>query len=251
MVRIALGSVVAIALGLAQPPPLPPDPVRFEVASIRPSNSEQMPAGWSGCATTPGLVTCTNVTLKRAISGAYGIGLDRVLGGPAWAESDRFQITGKADRPADEGTLDKMLQALIAERFGLKFHRENRPGEALVMEVAKNGPKFQQAGDAPTSINNGHGVLEAPSITMRIFTEILSRDLNLPVVDRTGLKGAFKFTVRWNADRPRIAAPDDPAGDLKWEISSAIAQQLGLTLKSHRMPVEILVIDHAEKPLEN
>jgi uncharacterized protein (TIGR03435 family) len=190
------------------------------------------------------------VTLKRAISGAHEIGLDRVLGGPAWTESDRFQITGKADQPVGQDVLDEMLKTLLAERFRLKLHSENRSGETLILEVAKNGPKFQPAGDAKTSINNGHGVLEAPSISMRIFTEILSRDLNLPVVDRTGLKGAFKFTVRWNADRPRTA-PDDPAGDLKWEISTAIADQLGLTLKSQRMPVEMLVIDHAEKPSDN
>jgi uncharacterized protein (TIGR03435 family) len=251
MLRVAVGSVLILGAARAQVPVAQSEPPHFEVVSIRPSSPEPVAAGFSGCATTPGLVRCINVTLKRAISGANGIGLDRVLGGPAWTESDHFQITGKTDQPIGEDALNEMLKTLLAERFRLKVHRENQPGETLVMEVAKNGPKFQPAGDPKTSVNNGHGVLEASSITMRIFTEILSRDLNLPVLDRTGLKGAFKFTVRWNADRPRVAAPDDPAGDLKWEISTALAQQLGLTLKSQRMPVEMLVIDRAEKPSEN
>jgi uncharacterized protein (TIGR03435 family) len=250
MLRVAAGSVLFFARSFAQVPTAQSEPLRFEVASIRPSNPEEVAAGWSGCQTPRGLVRCINVTLKRAIAGAYGVGEYRVLGGPAWAVSDRFQITAKAGRPVGEDVLNAMLQALLAERFNLRLHRENRSGETLVLGIAKNGPKLQPAGDAPISVNNGHGDLEAPSITMRIFTEILSRDLNLPVVDRTGLKGAFKFTLRWNADRPRIADADD-AADLKWEMSTALEQQLGLTLKSQRMPVEMLVIDHAEKPSAN
>jgi uncharacterized protein (TIGR03435 family) len=250
MLRVTTYSILSLSVSFAQAPATQTGSQRFEVASIRPSNPEES-AGPSGMQTGRGLVRANNVTLKRAISGAYGIGLDRVLGGPAWTGSDRFQITAKADQPVGEDALNAMLKTLLAERFNLKLHRETRTGETLILEVAKTGTKLRPAGDAPPSYNNGHGRLEAPSVTMGQFVEILSRDLSLPVVDRTGLTGAFNFTLRWNPDLARTANPDDAAADLRFEMSSAIAEQLGLALKSQRMPVEILVIDSADKPSEN
>ena len=120
----------------------------------------------------------------------------------------------------------------------------------MVLEVGPNGPKLQPAGDGKLAYNNAHERLDATSMTMADFAEILSRNLKLPVVDRTGLAGAYNFTLRWNADLG-LADPDDRAADLRSEVSTAIARQLGLTLKLKRMPVEILVVDHAEKPSEN
>jgi len=246
MLRAALVSILFLAVVFAQTP-------RFEVAAIRPSNSEEM-NGPSGIETRRGLVRASNVTLKRIIAGAYGIGEYRVLsqpGGPGWIESDRFQITAKADQPVGDEALDEMLKTLLVERFNLQLHRESRPGEALVIGLAKSGPKLQPAGDAHLAYNNGHGNLEATGVSMGKLAELLSRDLKMLVVDRTGLTGAYNFTLRWDADRPRIAEPDDAAADLRFEISTAISEQLGLTLTPQRLPVEILVIDHAEKPSEN
>jgi uncharacterized protein (TIGR03435 family) len=140
---------------------------------------------------------------------------------------------------------------VLAERFSLKLHPESRAADALVLGIAKSGSKLQPASDAPLSYNNGHGHLEATSVTMQRFVEILSRNLRLPVVDSTGLTGAYNFSLQWNADRPHKADPDDAPADLRVEMSTAIAEQLGLTLKGQRMPVEMLVIDHVEKPSEN
>ncbi len=126
-------------------------PPRFEVATIRPSNPDEL-GGPSGCETGRGLARCSNVTLKRAILGCYHVVPDHVvigqarggpgLGGPDWnwIDSDRFQITGKADQPVSGDALDSMMQTLLAERFNLKLHREIRTGEALVLEIAKSGP---------------------------------------------------------------------------------------------------------------
>jgi uncharacterized protein (TIGR03435 family) len=243
MLRAAFCSILFLAVTFGQTP-------RFEVAAIRPSNSQEM-GGPSGIETRRGLVRASNVTLKRTIAGAYGIGEYRILGGPGWIESDRFQITAKAEQPVSDDALDEMLKTLLAERFNLQLHRESRPGEALVLEIAKRGPKLQPAGDAHLAYSNGHGHLEATSVSMGKLVEILSRDLKMLVVDRTALTGAYNFTLRWDADRPRIADPDDAAADLRFQMSSAIAEQLGLTLKPQRLPLEILVIDHAEKPSEN
>jgi uncharacterized protein (TIGR03435 family) len=251
MRRAAVCSVLFLAASSAQVPESQSELPRFEVASIRPSNSEEL-AGSSGCQTTSGLIRCTNVTLKRCIVGAYVVGPDRVLGGPDWTNTDHYQITARAGQPInDDKALMAMLQTLLAERFKLVLHRESRRGEAMVLEVAKNGPKLQLAGDAILTYNNRHDRLDATTMTMAGFAEILSRNLNLPVVDRTGLTSAFNFTLRWNPDSAGALERDDAASALRSEVSNAIARQLGLTLKSKRMPVEVLVIDHAAKPSEN
>jgi uncharacterized protein (TIGR03435 family) len=86
---------------------------------------------------------------------------------------------------------------------------------------------------------------------MSKFAEILSRNRNIPVVDRTGLSGAFTFALRWNPEVGDNIQRDAVAAALRSEISAAVERQLGLTLKSWTMPVETLVIDYAEKPSEN
>jgi uncharacterized protein (TIGR03435 family) len=250
MLRVAVCLALFLAVSLAQVLAVQSDPPRFEVASIRPSSPEEVAAGWAGCQTTPGLVRCTNVTLKRCIVGAYVVGADRVLRGPDWIDSDHFDITARASEPIGDKGLMVMLQTLLAERFKLVLHRESRLGETMVLEVAKKGSKLQPASDGKSSYNNAHERLDATSITMADFAEILSRNLKLQVVDRTGLTGAFNFALRWNVDK-RIENRDDAAADLRWQLSKAIVQQLGLALKSKRMPVEMLVVDHAEKPSEN
>jgi uncharacterized protein (TIGR03435 family) len=251
-VRRAACLLCVTAVALAQSAP-----VRFEVTTVRPSNPDEL-GGPSGCETGRGLARCSNVTLKRAILGAYHVVPDHVLMGPHlgepdwnWIDSDRFQITGKADQPVGGDALDAMMQALLGERFGLKLHREMRTGDALVLEVAQNGPKLPAAGAAASSYDNGHGRLEATGVTMDTLAGILSRDTRMTVADRTGLSGAFSFTLTWNPDAPPDLGPDDAAAFVREALSSAMQRQLGLTLKPQRMPVEMLIIDHAEKPTDN
>jgi uncharacterized protein (TIGR03435 family) len=255
MLRAVVCSLVFVATTFAQTPVTKSEP-RFDVASIRPSNPEEAAAGWSGITSGRGRTDALHVTLKGTIAECYGIREDRVLGGPAWAGSDRYRIVAKADpvlgnEAAGKSGVDAMLRTLLAERFSLKLHRETRPGEVLILGVAKGGAKLPPAGDGPPSYHNGHGILEAPHITMLEFAEVISHELRLEVVDRTGLKGAYNFTVRWNADAPATGDRIDAAAELRFELSKAIAEQLGLTMKPQRMQVEVLVIDHAERPTEN
>lgn len=172
---------------------------RFEAAAIHPASPAESGAP-SGCYTKAAYMRCTNVTLKRCIAGAYGVGQDRVLGGPDWADTDRFDITARADRPVGDKGLMSMLQTLLADRFNVALHRENRTAEAMVLEAGKNRPRLQAGGDAPRSWNNVHNHLEATDITMSDFAGILSRDLKLPVVDGTGLIGTYSFTLRWDPE---------------------------------------------------
>lgn len=144
-----------------------------------------------------------------------------------------------------------MLQALLADRFKLVLRRELRTGETMVLEVAKKRPKLEPAGNVRASWKNMHDHLEAAKMTMGEFAEILSRNLNLPVVDRTGLTGAFNFTLRWNPDEADALPRDEAVARLRSEVSAEIAKQLRLTLKFRKMPIEMLVIDHAAKPSED
>lgn len=201
-------SILFLAAAHAQTAPPQTGPPRFEVAAIRVSNSQEL-LGPSGIETRHGFVRATNVTVKRTIAGAYGIGEYRILGGPAWIESDRFQITAKAEQPVGDDVLNAMLQTLLAERFNLKLHRESHASDVLLLEIAKSGLKLQPANDAPLSCNNRHGHLEATSLSMARLAEILTRNLKLPVMDRTGLTGAYSVTLNWDANRPRTPDPED------------------------------------------
>ncbi len=249
MLRVIVCSALLLRVCLAQVPTAKPAPPRFEVAAIHPINPGDID-GPSGCPNTPALMRCMNVTLKRCIVGAYGVRPDNVRGGPDWINTDRFQIIGRPAQPVDDKGMMAMLKTLLAERFKLVLHPESRRGETMVLEVAENGPNLQPAGSPGPSWNNMHDHLDATKITMAEFAEILSRNLNLPVMDRTGLVGAFNFTLRWNPANADAAERDDAAAVLRSEISTAIAKQLGLVLKPRRTAGEILVIDHAEKPSE-
>lgn len=243
MLRAVCSILCFGALGFAQEPP------RFEAASIHPSNPDEL-NGPSGCQTGNGLMRCQNVTLKRCIVGAYEVLAEQIFGGPDWIDSDRFDITAKADQPIGDKGLDQMLQTLLAERFHLKLHHETRAGETMALEVAKDGPKLERAPDAGHTYNNAHDHLDA-TITMAQLAEILTRNLRLPVRDRTGLSGAFKFALHWNPDFPVPLSRDDAAEALRLEMSGAIAQQLGLRLRRERTRIDVLVVDSAENPSPN
>jgi hypothetical protein len=118
ILRAVLYSFAVPAASIAQSPNERSEPPRFEVAVIHPANPKDF-IGPSGCSDSAGLMRCTNVTLKRSIVGAYAVLPDHVLGGPDWIDVDRFEITGKADKPLGEKGLMAMLQMLLAERFKL------------------------------------------------------------------------------------------------------------------------------------
>jgi uncharacterized protein (TIGR03435 family) len=228
---------------------VPPDTaLRFEVASIKSADAGQ--AGRStGVTTGHGRVTVGNETLKRCMMGAFGIGRHQIIGGPAWLDVDRFEIVAKAEQPTDDNeALMAMLQTLLTERFKLSVHRETRTVPALVLEVAKNGSKLEKAEPGSATTRNGQGLIEARVITMSRFAEVLSRQMDLPVVDSTGLQGPFNLKLEWLPQNANAMKPGtDDATDGRDSIFNALQQQLGLRLQSRKIPLEILIIDHAGK----
>lgn len=224
---------------------------RFEVASMKASSAD--PSSSSGIKTGHDRLDASNVTLKRCIIGAYGVGPNQVSGGPSWLDSDRFEISAKADQPVNEdAVLMVMLQSLLAERFKLVLHRETKSISAFVLEVAKNGPKLEkaEAGEAETSTSTSNtGVtIVARRTDMDSFAKILARKTDLPVVNNTGLEGVFNLTLHWTPDS---VGPVNDGTMEEASVFTALQEQLGLRLRSRKAAVEILVIDHAEKPSEN
>jgi uncharacterized protein (TIGR03435 family) len=247
MVRSIVSLAVCVTRTVYAQPAVTP---RFEVASVKPSNADP---GSSGVRTWHGRLEAKNVTLKRCIMGAYGVGPHQVFGGPDWLESDRFEITAKADKPIDDDAVFMlMLQDLLADRFKLVFHRETRTIRALVLEVTKNGPKLEkaeagEAGTNTTSSNIGLSI-DAHNTDMDLFAKVLAREIDLPVVNHTGLQGVFNFKLRWTPDK---AMASDNRATEGASIFTAIQDQLGLRLRADKAPVEILVIDRVEKPSAN
>jgi uncharacterized protein (TIGR03435 family) len=221
---------------------------RFEVASIRPSGDATRDT--SGSKSGHGRLTMNNVTLKRCIMGAYGIGPNQIVGGPEWLDSLRYSIEAKADTAAGDTELMGMLRTLLVDRFKLALHRETRPLQVFVLEVAKNGPKLEVSKDAESRTNNQRGSIEARKTTMNRFAEILSRQMDIPVVDRTGLEGVFNLKLEWDPESGKPSRAD-AASENRPSIFTAIQEQLGLRLRAQKAPVEVLVIDHAEAPTEN
>ncbi len=142
-----------------------------------------------------------------------------------------------------------MLQSLLAERFRLALHHEPRRIPHLDLTAAKGGPRMPLADDAPMARRYyGTGRLSYTHVSMDRLVLLLSRQLKQPVFDRTGLSGFFDVELDWTPDN----AEPDPNATPYPDIFTAIQRQLGLKLEASNSPLEVLVIDHAEKtPIPN
>ncbi len=210
-------------------------------------------------------------TLKLLIAAAYNLSPKVISGGPAWIDSEHYDIvalTPGETRPSREEQM-AMLRNLLTDRFALNFHRESKEFSIYTLELAKDGPKYgsasapglKQSTAAPTdppalisTVYPDHMQLPARNATMGEFAELLQRAvLDRPVVDKTGLTGRFDFDLTWAPDETQfggevpVAPPDTQAAP----FFTAIQQQLGLRLEATRGPVEALVVDKAEQPSSN
>jgi uncharacterized protein (TIGR03435 family) len=237
-------------------------PTAFEVASVKPSNPEGHSSSFSfnGGA---GL-SIEGGTLRKILETAYDVRTFQILGGPGWVDSDRYDISAKnaPDDPvmkiADVQERVKVarlkLQTLLAERFQLKVHRETKDLPEYALVVAKGGSKMKEIANLPQAgISSNCGLMTGTRTTMTNMTVVLSRQLGRPVLDRTGLPGIYDFKMTYTPDTGACSQPADGRtaeganpGDGP-SIFTALQEQLGLKLESIKGPVEIIVIDHAEK----
>ncbi len=259
----------ATAWEIPEPPPppklMPTDAnPAFEVATIKPSNPDR--PGQSILVGRGGgnLFTTTNTTLSDLVKFAYGVHLKQVTGGPAWTEADRFDISGKPDRAGipNLAQLRTMVQKLLAERFQLTFHREQKELSVYAITVAKTGLKLTKtegaAGNLPGFGGRGPGNIVVRNATMVEFASFLQGQiLERPVVDHSGLPDRYDFTLKWTPDSAQLAAlgpnapPPSTDPEAPPDFFAAALQQLGLKIESTKAPVEVLVIDKVQKPSEN
>ncbi|HTA43878.1 MAG TPA: TIGR03435 family protein [Bryobacteraceae bacterium] len=223
-----------------------PVPLSFEVASIKPS---MMLAPRDQSITSTGIVY-TNVTLVDCIEAAWGVRRYQISG-PEWLRSDKYDIIAKAGGVASKTQLMLMLRALLADRFGLTVHRETKDRAIYVLVLGKDGPRFQAAGSSyGTGSTFVEGGMAFRRMSMAGFADYLAGldAIDRPVLDRTGLNGEFDFTLRLFEARPDMTGFDKKFAMKGAEhIFTDLQEQLGLKLDSIKAPVEILVIDHAEK----
>jgi uncharacterized protein (TIGR03435 family) len=199
-----------------------------------------------------GVVTLANATLSDCLLFAYSLTTADQIAGPDWinVKSVRFEVTGKAPPETPQAQLLLMLQALLKQRFQLALHTEQREMAHYDLVVGKNGPKIEES---TVSAQEGTGAARLDGIrsnhmNMTKLATLLSRMTRMPVIDKTGLTGFYQFDLRY-ANEVSPVPEENPAGP---SIFTAVQEQLGLKLESKKGPVEVLVIDHAEKiPLEN
>jgi uncharacterized protein (TIGR03435 family) len=242
----------------------------FEVAAIK---LNQSGSGSSRSNTNNGRFTATNVSLKNVMEyEAYGIPGSRILDGPKWLDSTRFDIEAKMD-DSEAGHLHSlahgprrletqaMFQQLLADRFKLAVHWETRELPVYALVAAKKGSKLQPTkesteGSGTSSHNSKSGSqFTAKGVTLpelaEGLTQELSRELGRSIIDKTEIKGRYDLTLQWTPDAGAATDSAASSADSGPSIFTAVQEQLGLKLEPAKAPVQVLVIDHAEMPSEN
>jgi uncharacterized protein (TIGR03435 family) len=234
----------------------------FEVASVKPNTT--MDGGMSINRSLGGGFSAKNVTLQMLVTFAYDIRPHQLSGGPGWMESDRFDIVARPsaeDAAAEPKTynsndgsterLQQRVQKLLADRFKLAIHTETKEMPILALVVAKGGPHLKDSDPASVGpqIHGQQGQLTGKKVPMKMFAEkILAQRMGRNVVDKTGLTGEYDFEIKYVEDRGAAAAATDVSGP---DFLSAMQDQLGLKLESQKGPVQVIVVDHAEKATAN
>jgi len=248
-----------------QPKPLAPMAAdanpSFEVATIKPSKPDQPGKYFSvrGRQFSTG-----NTTLIDMLSFAYGVHAKQIIGLPPWADTDKYDVAAQPDAPGapSDKQWKSMVQKLLTERFKLTFHHDKKDLSVFAITVAKTGSKLTPSqGDPnglPGNFFRGLGDMVNVNSTLKDFAGVMQAAvLDRPVVDQTGITGRFDFTLKWTPDESqfsgmgiKVPPPSDKA-DAPPSLFTAIQEQIGLKLDPTKAPVDVLVIDHVEKPSDN
>ena len=237
------------------------DPV-FDVASIKRSVPGKPGKGFG----MKGHEFLTfNTTASDLIKFAYRLNANEIMGGPDWLDKEKHDVTATSDIRGEPNPeqMRTMLKKLLANRFQLGFHREEKRLSVYAIVVANSGPKLSRSGADPSELPvltfPKPGVLVCANATMSELAGIMQDSvLDRPVVDQTGLPGKYDFTLTWTPGESEFAGFGDhiptSVGDdatLPPDLFTALREQLGLRLKAAKAPVDVLQIDHVEKPSEN
>jgi uncharacterized protein (TIGR03435 family) len=227
----------------------------FDVASIRPTGNPDRRSRMMRHPDDTEFVA-QNTSLSALLQFAFGVSPTRVIGMPTSLEGARFDMQAKGDVETDlrfhklnseqmRIAKQKMMQALLADRFKLAVHFETRELPVFALVVAKGGAKFSTSEQVTATAWGGRGHLDVEGgDTLVRFSEELTRVAGRPVLNETGLTGRYDIEMDWAAD------DDDDDIDAP-KLLTAIKEQLGLALESRKAQVEVVVVDHMELPSEN
>jgi uncharacterized protein (TIGR03435 family) len=283
-IRCVLLSAVALSAVLAQSPPTP----AFEVASVKPSveSANVMDNVSRGLHIDGAMVSFNGMPMKWFVHYAYTVKESQVSG-PDWLSAQRFDIVAKLPAGATREQIPAMMQALLADRFKMKLHRESKESSVYALVVAKGGVKMKESpldpdtDDGPgkanvdvnvtgrqdgatVSLGKGASVsfeglrLVAKKVTMTYLADSLARFEDRPVVDMTGLTGTYDCTIPYNLDDVRAlimssAPPGTPLPPRQADVGETNVSlmdslaALGLKMEPRKAPLDFLVLDHIEK----
>jgi uncharacterized protein (TIGR03435 family) len=268
LILLAAASVMPRWIALAQTPR-----PGFDVASIKRNVADlQLPTADAAnaarrmvtfAARPGGRLEVVNNATANLIYNAYGIASYQLIGAPDWVMSERYDIEARGAATAGHKEVILMLQTLLADRFAMKARFETRQTPAYILTVAKGGPKLVFSSpencvprdstrpnpDAKNLCGNNLVNREgwrATHISMPGVVATLSLGLRHPVIDQTGIKGTFDVKLIWSDDPALADTPDSPP-----PLPTVVRETLGLEVKAGRGDVDVLVIDHIERPTVN
>ena len=244
-------------------------PITFDVASVKQNASGDLRRSTAMRGRT---FTATNVSVRQLILVAYDLPSEphRLIGGPEWIGTDRFDVVASTPETAKPSDSRLMIRSLLADRFRLAVHTEVREMPIFALTLARGdgrvGPQLRPSApvdcaavaaarrgggaapavgdDPPCTSFVDDGVMRGHARTMATLATMLQRPVERAVIDRTGLGGNFDFELKF-APEGSAAANDVPS------IYTALQEQLGLKLESTRGPVDVYVIDRIDRPSEN
>jgi uncharacterized protein (TIGR03435 family) len=251
--KLTIGSLVVAGALCAQP--------SFEVATVKLDTLTQR--GWSMPPPKAGKFTAQNVTLAQLVATAWHVQDFQLSGVHGWLGSDRYDVVAKAsDTAATKEQIRVMLKNLLVERFHVQVHVDSKEQPIYALVVAKHGPKLQKAqgcSGEPGMKNPCGGFaiyqrsqLTGLSVTMEQLVEQFPWLLQRVVVDKTGLTDLYDIKLQWSAELLGMEEnPSQPVSSDQPSLFTALEQQLGLKLEGQHGPVDIVVIDHADRPIDN
>jgi uncharacterized protein (TIGR03435 family) len=238
----------------AQPQQTESAPLRFAAASVKPNTSMR---DGMGNKFDPTMAQWTNRPLRNLIESAYRLEDYQAVGWPEWLRADKWDIDAKTEGPTNYTQKSQMLQTLLVERFGLKFHSETKDLQGYSLMIAKGGPRLHEVKEgevisAPAGTRIDRGLISGHHVHMMDWVGFLTGELGCPFEDNTGLNGIYDFKLEWSPDERQPNSGGEPGEPNGPTIFAAMQDQLGLKLEVKRFPVEMFVIDHVDKvPTEN
>jgi uncharacterized protein (TIGR03435 family) len=245
--------VLALALMVSMQYRLPAQ--AFEVASIKPAPPEGRHGVWTYGSVSR--IQMLGMNLKSLITFAYDVQGYQVSG---ITDPQIYDVIAKVPPETEKlqgdawwAAIRARSRAMLADRFRLMLHRESKEISIYRLVVAKSGTRLIETGPNPGDnvvVSRRPGHLSAQQMPMSQLVDILRGQVGRPVLDQTGIKGVFDIALDWTPD-DRPTANHDDAPDSQPSLFTAVQEQLGLRLEAGKSPVEVLVIDHAERASEN